>query len=63
MIDKISAGIRWLRVRRFAREEGQDLAEYAILVALIAVVAAASVQIFGQQLVAAYNEIVAALPW
>jgi len=35
----------WLR-----REEGQDLAEYALLIALIAVVAVAAVVVLGTQI-------------
>lgn len=48
----------WLRA-----EDGQDLAEYAILVGLIALVVVGAVTLFGGQLVAAYNAIAATLPF
>ncbi len=48
----------WLRA-----DEGQDLAEYAILVGLIALVVIGAVTLFGGQLVAAYNSFVATLPF
>lgn len=44
-------------------DEGQDLAEYAILVALIALAVVGAVTLFGGQLVAAYNAIAATLPF
>ncbi len=46
----------------FARnDEGQDLLEYALLVALIAVVAAGAVKIAGEQVSTIFGQIVAAL--
>lgn len=51
-------GSEWLRA-----EDGQDLAEYAILVGLIALVVVGAVTLFGGQLVAAYNAIAATLPF
>jgi Flp pilus assembly pilin Flp len=48
----------WLRA-----DDGQDLAEYAILVGLIALVVVGAVTLFGGQLVAAYNAIAATLPF
>jgi pilus assembly protein Flp/PilA len=50
-------------VRSFIRnEEGQDLLEYALLVALIAVVAAASVGLAGGKVKGAFDAIVAEFP-
>jgi Flp pilus assembly pilin Flp len=51
-------GSEWLRA-----EDGQDLAEYAILVGLIALVVVGAVTLFGGQLVAAYNAIASTLPF
>jgi Flp pilus assembly pilin Flp len=51
-------GSDWLRA-----DDGQDLAEYAILVGLIALVVVGAVTLFGGQLVAAYNSFVATLPF
>ena len=48
---------------RLRAEDGQDLAEYAILVGLIALVVVGAVTLFGGQLVAAYNAIAATLPF
>src|SRR5688572_1968291 len=44
-------------------DDGQDLAEYALLVALIALAVVGAVTLFGGQLVAAYNAIAATLPF
>ncbi|MFN2421402.1 MAG: Flp family type IVb pilin [Gemmatimonadota bacterium] len=44
-------------------EDGQDLAEYAILVGLIALVVVGAVTLFGSQLTAMFNDIVAELPF
>ena len=50
--------------RRIARaDDGQDLAEYAILIGLIAVVVVGAVTLFGGQLVSMYSMIVATLPF
>lgn len=43
------------------REEGQDLLEYALLVALIAVVAAGAVKIAGENVSTIFGQITAAL--
>jgi Flp pilus assembly pilin Flp len=48
----------WLR-----SDDGQDLAEYALLVALIALAVVGAVTLFGGQLVAAYDAIAATLPF
>ena len=48
---------------RLRADDGQDLAEYAILVGLIALVVVGAVTLFGGQLVAAYNAIAATLPF
>lgn len=44
-------------------EAGQDLAEYAILVGLIAVVVVGALSVFGAQLVALFQRITGALPF
>jgi pilus assembly protein Flp/PilA len=50
-------------VRSFRREEdGQDLLEYALLVALIALVAIGAVTAAGVKVQAVFNAIVAAIP-
>jgi pilus assembly protein Flp/PilA len=50
-------------VRSFVRdEEGQDLLEYALLVALIAIVAVSAVTAAGLQVQAVFNAIAAAIP-
>jgi pilus assembly protein Flp/PilA len=43
------------------RDEGQDLLEYALLVALIALVAVGAVTLAGQNVSAIFNRIAAAL--
>ena len=43
-------------------DEGQDLLEYALLVALIAIVAVAGVTLAGKEVDAIFNDIVAKLP-
>ena len=51
-------------VRRTVRaEDGQDLAEYAILVGLIALVVVGAVTLFGAQLSGMFDDIVATLPF
>ena len=42
-------------------EEGQDLAEYALLISLIAIVAIAAVTLLGGRIVAIFNAIAAAI--
>jgi pilus assembly protein Flp/PilA len=50
-------------LRRFIREdEGQDLVEYAMLVALIAIVCVAGVGALGSALNTWYNGVSAAIP-
>ena len=44
-------------------DDGQDLAEYAILIGLIALVVVGAVTLFGAQLVAMYDTIVSTLPF
>lgn len=44
------------------REDGQGLAEYALLLALIAIIVFVIVGVFGQQLVLLYQDIVTCLP-
>lgn len=44
-------------------EDGQDLAEYAILVGLIALVVVGAVTLFGSQLAAMFDSITATLPF
>ncbi len=43
------------------KEEGQDLAEYALLISLIALVAIAGVTLLGNQIAAVFNAIAAAI--
>lgn len=51
-------------LRRFIREEdGQDLVEYALLLALIAVVAAAGVGTLGTALNAWYGSMASSIPF
>jgi pilus assembly protein Flp/PilA len=51
-------------IRRAVRsEDGQDLAEYAILVGLIALVVVGAVTLFGSQLQALYDSFTAELPF
>jgi pilus assembly protein Flp/PilA len=41
----------WLKVRNWLRrEEGQDLAEYALLIGLIAIAVVAAVTLLGEQI-------------
>jgi pilus assembly protein Flp/PilA len=50
------------RLRTFARtDEGQDLLEYALLVALIALVAVAAITLTGTNVSAIFNKIAAKL--
>ena len=50
-----------LLTRMWKHEDGQDLAEYALLVALIALVVIAAVTALGTQLVAVFTNIAAQL--
>ena len=45
------------------RDEGQDLAEYAILIGLLALVVVGAVTLFGGSLVAFWDDLVATLPF
>lgn len=54
--------LRELR-RHLWADHGQDLAEYAILIGLIAVVVVGAVTLFGGQLVAMYDSFVSTLPF
>ena len=45
----------------FRNDEGQDLAEYALLISLIALVAVAAVTLLGTQIAAIFNAIAGAL--
>jgi Flp pilus assembly pilin Flp len=54
--------ITYLRLRAFGRDtKGQDLLEYALLVALIAVVAVTAVSGAGTKVTEIFNEIVSEL--
>lgn len=44
-------------------ERGQDLAEYGLLVGFIAMVVVLAVALFGQNLLAFFNRLVAGMPW
>lgn len=44
-------------------DDGQDLAEYAILIGLIALVVVGAVTLFGSAVVTLYNDIVSTLPF
>ena len=51
------------QLRNLAKDEsGQDLLEYALLVALIALVAFGAVQAAGGEVVKVFNDIVAKIP-
>ena len=54
---------RWMRqvLSRAGQDEGQDLLEYALLVALIALVAVAAVTAAGANVSTIFNNIAAAL--
>lgn len=43
-------------------EEGQGLVEYALIILLIAIAVIGTVVVFGEQLYAAYERVVAAFP-
>jgi pilus assembly protein Flp/PilA len=49
--------------RIFIEEGGQDLTEYGLLVGFIALVVIAGAALFGTNLLAFWNSLVAALPW
>ena len=52
----------WLMTRLPQKEEGQDLTEYALLVALIAIVVVAAVVIFGGQISSWFANLSSAIP-
>jgi Flp pilus assembly pilin Flp len=59
---------RWTELKAIVRstvraDDGQDLAEYAILVGLIALVVVGAVTLFGTQLTTMYDDIVSTLPF
>ena len=56
------ASIAWLVGSLRRKDDGQDLLEYALLVALIALVAVGAVTAAGVKVQAVFNAIVAALP-
>ncbi|CZR09377.1 Flp family type IVb pilin [Trichococcus collinsii] len=47
--------------RLYSEEEGQGLVEYALIIALISVVAIVAMRAVGVDIIAKFNEIVAAL--
>jgi pilus assembly protein Flp/PilA len=53
--------IRWLRVQLGLREEGQDMVEYALLAALISIVAIAIILLLGPYLKDLFQDVVNAL--
>jgi Flp pilus assembly pilin Flp len=53
----------WELRRHLWADDGQDLAEYAILIGLIAVVVVGAVTLFGAQLTAMYDSFVSTLPF
>ncbi|HEY0734162.1 MAG TPA: hypothetical protein VGD69_04595 [Herpetosiphonaceae bacterium] len=46
----------------FAREQGQGLVEYSLIILLIAIAVIAAVTLFGQKVLAAYNLVVGSWP-
>ena len=52
----------WLMTHLPKKEEGQDLTEYALLVALIAIVVLAAVVIFGGQISSWFANLGSAIP-
>ncbi len=53
--------MKTLLCRLWTNEEGQDLAEYALLIALIALVVIAAVTLLGTQIQTVFNNIANAL--
>ncbi len=51
----------WLATRLSKQEKGQDLAEYALLIALIALVVIAAVTLLGTNITAIFNSIAGTL--
>ena len=56
MLDLYFKLVTWLK-----REEGQDLVEYALLLALIAIICAAAILLAGQQVSLIWTQIVSSL--
>jgi pilus assembly protein Flp/PilA len=59
-VSSVSWAIRWL-FDRMEREEGQDMIEYALLAALISIVAIAIIVLIGPYLQDLFQDIVNAL--
>jgi len=51
----------WKLIRRIRSEEGQGLVEYALIIALVAIVLIAGLQALSGGITGAFNTIVAAL--
>lgn len=49
--------LAWLRAKRWVEERGASMVEYALLVALIAMVALIAVRVAGTELSTTYSEI------
>ncbi len=62
MLSKITAALRGF-VARIEREEGQALAEYGLILALIAVVAIAALTALGLAIAGQMDEIEAVMPF
>ena len=60
MISKINEALLWLAAR-FQREDGQAMAEYGLILALIAVVAIAALTLLGTTIAGKLGEITTAL--
>ncbi len=61
MLSKITAALQGF-VSRFEREEGQALAEYGLILALIAVVAIAGLTVLGIAILGQLDQITAVMP-
>lgn len=53
----LSQYVLWLRTFILTEEEGQTMAEYALLLALIAVIVIAALLVLGPAIATLYNEI------
>jgi Flp pilus assembly pilin Flp len=54
--------VLWLRIQRWpGREEGQDLTEYALLIALIILVVVASIALMGTSISGVFSTIASTL--
>lgn len=51
----------WMKCK-FGEEDGQAMAEYGIIIALIAVIVIAAVALLGEEILAAFEAITDALP-